>query len=322
MTFTEGNNQVLLICNQFRDYPQSIKTNLEAMGANVDFFRDQPPFLLYRKLPKILKDMLRKRWLARSLRHMMARKYDYIFLVKGQGLNKAFMDRLMASQPQARKLFYTWDSLANYNCTWLFPYFDTCYSFDSADARVRAELLYLPLFHDGDLQQQGPRPIDLFTLSGGGYGFRKPVLDHLVKNMAPHHLNIRFYLLNKRKYLRQLFKKEKHFTYLWKPMPYERYKGLLRQSNTVVDIHHQGQTGLTMRTIESLGMGCKLATTNNALLAEKPEAEDWIYVLDRENPEIKMAFLQKKPSVALDLEAYQISNFLQQLFTITPSAKG
>lgn len=316
MKFTDANNQVILICNQFRNYPQRIKEELETMGANVDFFSDQPPFLLYRKMPKIFKNMVHRMWLSHLLRHITNHKYNYIFLVKGQGLNKSFMDCLVASQPQARKLYYTWDSLYNYDCSWLIPYFDTCFTFDMADALKRNDMHYLPLFHDGVKKNSIPRQIDLFTLSGGGYNFRKAILDNLITNMADSDLNIQFFLLNKKKYLRQIIKKEKNFRYLWKPMPYERYKELLQQSNTVVDIHHEGQTGFTMRTIEALSMGCKLATTNSALLIENPAAKEWIYILDRKNPRVEIPFLEKYIFEPLDLNSYSITNFLHQIFSI------
>jgi hypothetical protein len=312
---------VLLICNQFRNYPQLIKSEFEARGYTVDYYPDQPDSFVFRKFTALFPVLLQKLWLRWLLSAIVKKKYDKILVIKGQGLNGGFIKTVFDLNKDAEKIFYTWDSLANYDCNWLWPYFNHCFSFDRKDTIKNPKLIYLPLFHSGAAHSYQNRDIDLFTLSGGGFAFRKPTLDKLIRHSSIKELRVRFYLLKKKNYLIQLFRKDVFFEYLWKPISYQKYQELLKRSKVVIDIHHASQSGLTMRTMEALSMGCKLATTNHDILKEKPELKDWVFLLDREQPKIPLQWINHIPSTNLNLDAYHVNSFLISVFPNTTYVK-
>ena len=58
---------------------------------------------------------------------------------------------------------------------------------------------------------------------------------------------------------------------------------IINQTRTVLDIQHPKQTGLTMRTIEMLGMNKKLITTNADIKEYDFYNPNNILVIDRKN---------------------------------------
>lgn len=84
----------------------------------------------------------------------------------------------------------------------------------------------------------------------------------------------------------------------------------------VLDINHPRQTGLTMRTFEVLGAGCKLITTN-AHIKEYPFYNtNNIFIIDRNNPHIEKAFIEK-PFIPYSKEinhTYSLVGWIEDIF--------
>ena len=71
-----------------------------------------------------------------------------------------------------------------------------------------------------------------------------------------------------------------------------------------------------MRTIETLGAGKKIITTNKDILHYEIYSESNVCIIDREYPEINQSFInldyeELKPSV---LEKYSIGGWIAQVF--------
>jgi hypothetical protein len=79
----------------------------------------------------------------------------------------------------------------------------------------------------------------------------------------------------------------------------------------VLDIQHPRQTGLTMRTLEALGAGKKLVTTNVQVKEYDFYDERQVRVVDRMNP-----------SVGLDLEFFKKDDFFVSLEKIDSCSIG
>ena len=76
----------------------------------------------------------------------------------------------------------------------------------------------------------------------------------------------------------------------WNSLNAEQTLALVAQSHVVVDVHHLGQNGLTMRTIGSLGAHKKLITTNSSVVQYDFFHSDNIIVIDRLSPVIPPVF--------------------------------
>jgi hypothetical protein len=74
---------------------------------------------------------------------------------------------------------------------------------------------------------------------------------------------------------------------------------LMTRTRAVVDIEHEKQSGLTMRTIETLGAARKLATTNPHIARYDFYTPKNIAILDRRAPRIPDGFLNGEYDHAL-----------------------
>ena len=83
-------------------------------------------------------------------------------------------------------------------------------------------------------------------------------------------------------------------------------------------MEHSAQRGLTMRTIEMIGVGKKLITTNKGIRDYDFYNADNIYVIDRENPVVSEEFWTssyKEISTEI-LNRYSIESFVKDIFSV------
>ena len=83
----------------------------------------------------------------------------------------------------------------------------------------------------------------------------------------------------------------------------EEIARIINSSRAVLDIQHPRQTGLTMRTIEMIGMRKKIITTNKSIVKYDFYNPNNIMVIDRNNPMIDSSFFDK-PYFELPKEIY------------------
>jgi hypothetical protein len=76
------------------------------------------------------------------------------------------------------------------------------------------------------------------------------------------------------------------------PISKKEVEAILGASMAVLDIHHPSQSGLTMRTIESLALGLKLVTTNETIKNYTFYDPKVICIIDREKPVIPDNFFE------------------------------
>ncbi|QXN23781.1 hypothetical protein KVP08_014425 [Shewanella putrefaciens] len=103
----------------------------------------------------------------------------------------------------------------------------------------------------------------------------------------------------------------------FKPMAFKQVINILGDSRIVIDIEHPKQNGLTMRTIEMLGMQKKLITTNKNVIEYDFYNPQNILVVDREDLSIDTSFLHSEyqPVDATIREKYSLSAWLLNLFS-------
>ena len=79
---------------------------------------------------------------------------------------------------------------------------------------------------------------------------------------------------------------------------------VVEQSKIILDIQHPKQTGLTMRTIEMIGMNKKIMTTNETIKEYDFYNPNNIFVIDRNNIKLDTDFFDKQ-YVPIQKETYE-----------------
>jgi len=102
----------------------------------------------------------------------------------------------------------------------------------------------------------------------------------------------------------------------WHALNMQETLAVISRSKVLVDIHHPGQTGLTMRTIESMGARKKIITTNSDVVNYDFYSPDNILVVDRSSPIVPRSFLET-PYHLLAKEVYDrysLRSWLDEIF--------
>ena len=95
----------------------------------------------------------------------------------------------------------------------------------------------------------------------------------------------------------------------------EEIADVIDKSKIVLDIQHPKQIGLTMRTIEMLGMNKKLITTNSTIKNYDFYNPNNICVIDRNDIKIDMNFLDTPyQAIKKDVyESYSLENWIKSV---------
>ncbi len=224
-----------------------------------------------------------------------------VLVIKGEGLSPAATRNLRATFPQARFTLYFWDSYRNMppDSREKVALFDRSLSFDPHDAQADPRLVYRPLFFIERYAQLPDRAQDIDLLFFGTvHGDRYAVLKR-IERAVPAGTRFEKVLYFRARWLYFLNRladpalwPARRGEFIFKPRSREEIAELTARARIVVDIERPIQTGFTIRTIEMLGAGRKLISTN----AELAKADFYdpanIAVVDRRAPRIAEEFLR------------------------------
>lgn len=96
-------------------------------------------------------------------------------------------------------------------------------------------------------------------------------------------------------------------------MPYDKYCDAIESSKYVLDINHPDQSGLTMRTLEALGAGTKVLTTNFNVKDSELYKKGYVTIVDRKLPTFNSSIFRN--DVKVDVSEYYIDNWVLKLIT-------
>ena len=102
---------------------------------------------------------------------------------------------------------------------------------------------------------------------------------------------------------------------LIKKIPFQKVYEIYHNAKCVIDIEHSKQSGLTMRTMEMIGLRKKLITTNKDIVNYDFYHEDNILVVDRNNFVLDESFIDR-PYHMLDesiYKKYALSNWIMEV---------
>jgi len=309
---------VLFVGPVFYGYTREIVAGLERLGARVRFVNEQPAAgfdpvysllkkLSHRALAAYCNAFLRHR--LNALRHEAV---DLVFVLRGETITPGILAHLRRQHAHARFVYYNWDSVAiKPNALRIQPLFDAAFSFDRADCERYPQFSYQPTFF---LPLFQPQPdtvptVDLLFV-GNSHSDRLWVLNQVAEQARRDGLTFEARILMPRWKPRPGDANDplRPF-YIRQTVPLETVKTLMLRARAVLDIHHQGQSGLTQRTFEALNMGLKLITTNERIRQEPFYDPRQIQLLDRSQPRLDPDFL-RSPPVPPAMRAYSLEAWL------------
>lgn len=317
--------RVLLIAPRFFGYDEAIARELGRRGARVDAMPDRPfdsPW--YHAAARFFPHKVRQateRHYRRLLDGFLPGEYDHVFVVNGQTVSPRLLSELRASNPKARFTFYLWDSVANRGHSLeLVPMFDRAFSFERATAAQHG-LRFRPLFSDDHATASGmPEEFDI-SFIGTAHSDRHRIVERIDQSLPKGTRRFWFLYLKARWVLaayrvtNPAFRGAREETFRFSPMPRAESQRIFEATRAILDIEHDRQTGLTMRTLEVLCAGKKLVTTNADIRAYAFYDPARVEVIDRHQPAIRSGFLDSAaPPLAADIRyRYSIAGWIDEL---------
>lgn len=296
----------LLIAPVFFGYAKEIQACLARRGVNTLWFDDRPATdtltkALIRISPR-LQSGKAERYFDDVIRQAQQHPISEVVVIKGQALSCAAIQRMRVALPQARFTLYFWDSYKNMSAdsTDKVDLFDRAFTFDPVDASNDARLQYRALFY---LDEYARLPvveqdIDLFFF-GTVHSDRYKVMTQL-EHALPAGLRVKKILyFNSRLvyWARRVFDPSfwgaKKSEFVFKPVAKAELRELLARSRAVIDIERPIQSGLTMRTLETVGAHKKLLTTNPFAQRADIYHPNNVLVIDRAGMQIPEEFFDR-----------------------------
>ncbi len=322
--------KILFFCVQTFNLEKDIVKQLEKYGAHVTYFDERPANNNFTKgLIRLRKDLLERKidkYYKKILKSIKNTQFDFLLVNRGEVVTKSFLEEFIKQQPQCKKIFYTWDSFGNHsNGLEIINYFDTKFTFDLQDAE-KYKIGFRPLYFTDKYreiyQSDTKKDIDLLFL-GTAHSDRYIISNKIADWCKSHNLvSFNYYYMQGR--LVYFFKK--FFDASFKAFDYQKlsFKSLTLdeiiqfydRSDIVLDISHPGQSGLTMRTFETIGAGKKLITTNKNIEKYPFYNPKNIFLIDRGNLSLdKGFFLNEYEAMSPELyERCSIDGWIYDLF--------
>jgi hypothetical protein len=309
--------KLLLVSPKLFDYQRSIQNILELHGWEVKAFSESPGFwghVLRKILPKLYV-IFQKRRFKLLLKES---KYDFLFLIRGWTVPVSFPKDFKLANPYARLVMYQWDSKQNNNYESLIPHFDASYSFDRKDCEEDIRLIYKPLFYKQPLSDT-IKILDstnkkklMFVASYQKK--RYSVFKDLQPILQKQGFNIQTHIyINPFNYLKLALKRDAP---RWQDIRFISIKSAdlekyYKETVGVLDICNASQSGLTMRSIETLG-NRRILITNNKWIKLEPFYNDKQIIIFQNVEDLKSLTLPSLIDTA-NVANLNISNWLNDL---------
>lgn len=286
-------------------YEKKILAKMRELGAEVDYHSERPVSSQFGKaIVKMAPSMLDKKTEAyyhNIFEQHKGIRYDIVFIMKCDTPTKRVLKEIRSYFPDAELRLHMWDSLVNIpNIEEKLCLFDRITSFDRKDCEKHPELGFRPLFYIDSFTEESNEPIAYdVSFCGTIHSDRYIVLENIRKQCEAREMKFYgyYYMQSKLAYY-YLKLRDKRFNTVpmnalkFKTIGSEEVNRIFNASKAIVDIQHPSQTGLTMRTIETLGAKKKIITTNPDIQNYDFYNENNVCVIDRDNPIVSEEFLR------------------------------
>lgn len=322
--------KVLLIA--LPGYSDGIADQMRRMGAEVDYLNDKPNDGAVCKIFGRLKIKLYQKIINKYYKEKLSiyknKRYDYILVIRGEYTTEKALRIIKELFPKSKLILYMWDSLKNNKgIEEKWRLYDKIFTFDRIDyLNNKDKIEFLPLYYYEEyLPQIDHEAEPEYVVSFIGTGHQDRI--KIVKNIAeqcnkigkktfmycymPHKI---VYLQNKlmNPYFRRVTIDDVHFSML----PFSKVYEIYMKSKCIMDIESTAQCGLTMRSIETIGLKRKLITTNRDIANYDFYNTNNILIVDRNNFNIDPKFFDipyKKLEDSI-YEKYSLRNWILEVF--------
>jgi hypothetical protein len=288
---------ILFLSPSFFGYETAIKDKLVDLGASVFYIDDRPSNSSITKgIIRVHKDLAKysiDKYYNRIAEEIIDQEFDVVFLLNPEALPLTFLDVCKSRWPSAYYVMYMWDSIKNRKHTLEFlPYCDRVFTFEREDANTYG-FNFKPLFYlDAYEAVREGYVADEYDLCFMGtahsdrYGIAREVRDWCEEQGL--RCFFYFYIQGMSLYWFNKLKNKGLIPSMaevsFEKMSFADVVRVVGASRAVLDIQHPRQTGLTMRTLETLGAGKKLVTTNAHVKEYDFYDVRQVQVVDRLNP--------------------------------------
>jgi hypothetical protein len=319
------NKKVLFIGIGFYDYEDAIRKKIQDFGATVYYFTDKSIWERYRLLKIIAKifffndSNFPNSHFNSILKKIEGEHFDYVFVIKGDRLTEGFVSKLKSKLSSAEFILYQWDSLVRIpSVLKLFPYFNKIFSFDRVDCLNDERLVFRPLFYRDECV--GYDSFETFDISFIGllHSERYSYIDAISQWANQNHLNVFLYLTTGWKiYLTNFFNHKLKFLHINR-LSYKKVASIIAASKSVLDISHPLQSGLTMRTIEAIGLRKKIITTNSDIVNYDFYNESNVTIFNGDCKNINLNFINLNNFKVDDavMSRYTLSSWVKDVFNV------
>ena len=316
-------------------YGNVIKGALEKIGFEVDLLNERPSesvsFKASVRLGMGIYDSFTKRYYCNALEKRRNSHYDVVLVLRGEYLAEDSIRAYRDAFPSARFILYMWDSLSNYPFVkkrW--GLYDSVYTFDPIDAESSGgEAIFRPLFYGMECTRAANSPnlaknYDIATIATA-HSDRPEIVSQI--NHQCEKAGGRTYcywympspaLFYYNKLLNPSFKTVRRADIHQSFLSTDEACDIIASSVATIDVEHPKQTGLTMRSIETIGLRAKLITTNKGITDYDFYNPDNILVIDRSNPVLDTDFLMSpyKELPTWIKEKYSVLGWLKEILDL------
>lgn len=319
--------KILFFSPAFFQYENMIADKMRQMGAQVDMYDVRSVTgAADRALLKISPSFFRNRSLRyyeEIIEKNRDKDYDYILIVKCDMTPVSILEKFRQVYPHAKLCLNLWDSVENIpGVVNKFRYFDTLHSFDLNDCERYPVLKFRPLFFGDEFRRETKGQEDYsydISFLGTVHSDRYEVIRKVQRIAEKNHLKCYWFLYLQSRFIywfyrlvKREFRKVPESAFSFEKMSAQEIADIVEQSRIILDIQHPKQTGLTMRTIEMVGMNKKLITTNASIRRYDFYDPCNIAVIDRRKVRLSRKFFQTpfRPIRAEVYEKYSLQSWI------------
>lgn len=325
--------RILLIVRS--GYSDGIISQMKQMGATVDYLNDKPnDGFICKALGRLQFPLYLSyidKYYFRQIDRLRENRYDYILIIRGEYTPIPTLIKLKQTFKNTKMILYMWDGIENYpTITRKWRYFDKVLTFDRIDyEKYKEQIEFLPLFYYNAYLPVNNAATDKkykydLCFIGTAHDDRIKIIKKIMRDCAHNGKKCfsYFYMPHKLVYLKykftsKYFKNVKMSDVSFKQIPFKDLYKIYSESRCIVDIESIGQHGLTMRSIEMLGLKRKLITSNKDIVNYDFYDPDNILVIDRNNPKIDNKFFSRPYKELSDeiYKKYSLESWLQNVFS-------
>lgn len=296
--------KVLFFAPAFFNYEGVIRKRMEEMGAIAYLYDERSVKSAFmRALNKVVPTWFYKyshKYFHKIIINHQDDDFDFVVVIKSDMIPESTLAEIKSVYKKAKLILYLYDSIADIpNVEKKFCYYDRILTFDRKDA-LEKKVVFRPLFFSDDYISKGIHQNYNYDVAflGTIHTDRFKILKHLMKQANERKWKAYwfFYLqANFMFYWYWITKREFNFSdkrnFSLEKKNGKEIAGIVEQTKAIIDIESPGQNGLTMRTIEMIGLKKKLITTNRDIVHYDFYNPNNICVVDREEPNVPVSFV-------------------------------